>query len=50
MMFFVANEGISLVENAAELGVPVPSKFLDVLQQLKKQGEKEEDKKEGEDK
>ena len=50
MMFFVANEGISLVENAAELGVPVPSKFLDVLQQLKKQGEKEEEKKEGEDK
>ncbi len=43
MMFFVANEGISLIENAAELGVPVPSKLLDVLQQLKKQGEKEDD-------
>ena len=53
MMFFVANEGISLVENAAELGVPIPSKLLDVLQQLKKQGEKEnkdEEEKEGEDK
>ena len=43
MMFFVANEGISLIENAAELGVPVPSKLLDLLQHLKKQGEKEDD-------
>ena len=50
MMFFLANEGISLVENAAELGVPIPSKLLNALKQLKKQGEeKEEDKKEGED-
>lgn len=50
MMFFIANEGISLVENAAELGVPIPSKLLNALKQLKKQGEaKEEDKKEGED-
>lgn len=50
MMFFIANEGISLIENAAELGVPIPSKLLNALKQLKKQGEeKEEDKKEGED-
>ena len=39
MMFFLANEGISLVENAAELGVPIPTKLLDALKQLKKQGE-----------
>lgn len=49
MMFFVANEGISLIENAAELGVPVPSKLLDVLQQLKKQGEKEDKDEEGDE-
>lgn len=50
MLFFIANEGISLIENAAELGVPIPSKLLNALKQLKKQGEeKEEDKKEGED-
>lgn len=42
MMFFIANEGISLVENAAKLGLPIPSKFLDILKQLKKQGETEE--------
>ena len=42
MMFFIANEGISLVENASRLGLPIPSKILDVLKQLKKQGETEE--------
>lgn len=44
MMFFIANEGISLVENAAKLGLPIPSKFLDILKQLKKQGETDEEK------
>lgn len=43
MMFFIANEGISLVENASRLGLPIPSKILDVLKQLKKQGETEEE-------
>ena len=55
MMFFIANEGISLIENAAKLGLPIPGKLLDVLKQLKKQGENEteqdkEDKTEGDDK
>lgn len=45
MMFFLANEGISLIENAAKLGVPVPSKLLDVLKQLKQQGESDKDNK-----
>ena len=49
MMFFIANEGISLVENAAKLGLPVPSKFLDVLKQLKKQGEAEKEEEKGDD-
>lgn len=34
--FYVANECISLIENAGRLGVPVPKKLLDVLEQLKK--------------
>lgn len=34
--FYIANECISLIENAGRLGVPVPKKLLDVLQQLKK--------------
>ena len=34
-MFYAANECISLLENAGRLGVPVPKKLLDVLEQLK---------------
>lgn len=33
--FYLANEGISLIENAARLGLPVPEKFTDILSQLK---------------
>ena len=32
--FFISNEGVSLVENAAHLGLPVPDKLKDVLEQL----------------
>lgn len=35
VMFYIANECISLIENAGRLGVPVPKKLLDVLEQLK---------------
>lgn len=38
--FYLANEGISLLENAAALGVPVPKKLKDVLAQLKDREEK----------
>ena len=34
--FYIANEGISLLENAVKIGVPVPKKLLDTLEQLKK--------------
>ena len=34
-VFYAANECISLIENAGRLGVPVPKKLLDVLEQLK---------------
>lgn len=33
--FYVANEGISLLENAANLGLPIPEKLKDALVQLK---------------
>lgn len=33
--FYLANEGISIVENASILGLPVPQKIKDVLEQLK---------------
>lgn len=33
--FYLANEGISMIENASTLGLPVPQKVKDVLEQLK---------------
>ena len=38
--FYLANEGISILENAAELGLPLPKKLIVVLKQLK---DKEDD-------
>lgn len=43
IFFYLSNEGISLLENAAHLGLPVPKKLKDVLEQLHKRSEKEED-------
>ena len=34
--FFVANEGISILENWGSMGLPLPKKVIDVLEQLKK--------------
>ena len=39
--FYIANEGISLLENCAGLGLPIPEKLKDALVQLK-EGEKKE--------
>ena len=33
--FFIGNEGLSIIENAANAGVPVPKKLRDTLEQLK---------------
>ena len=33
--FFVANEGISILENWGGMGLPMPQKIFDVLEQLK---------------
>ena len=35
IFFYIANEGISLLENAALLGLPIPEKLKEVLAQLK---------------
>ena len=37
--FYIANEGISVIENSARLGLPVPKKLIDVLEQLKSEGD-----------
>ncbi len=42
IFFYIANEGLSLTENAAHLGLPVPEKLKEVLEQLHDRGEKEE--------
>lgn len=34
IFFYISNEGVSLVENVAHLGLPVPDKLKDVLEQL----------------
>lgn len=34
IFFYISNEGISLLENAAHLGLPVPKKVRDVLEQI----------------
>jgi len=39
---YLSNEGVSLVENAAHLGLPVPEKLKAVLEQLHDRAEKEE--------
>jgi toxin secretion/phage lysis holin len=33
--FLLANEGLSILENAARMGVPIPKKLLNILEQLK---------------
>lgn len=33
--FYIANEGISILENCGKCGVPLPQKLLDTLEQLK---------------
>ena len=34
IFFYISNEGVSLLENAAHLGLPVPEKIKTVLEQL----------------
>ena len=40
IFFYISNEGVSLLENAGHLGLPLPEKMKDVLQQLHDRSEK----------
>ena len=40
IFFYLSNEGVSLVENAAHLGLPIPEKLKAVLEQLHDRSEK----------
>ncbi len=42
IFFYLSNEGVSLLENAAYLGLPIPRKLKSVLEQLHDRAEKEE--------
>ena len=39
--FYLSNEGLSLLENAAYIGLPVPEKLKEILSQLHRREEKE---------
>lgn len=39
--FYIANEGISLLENCAQLGAPIPDKLKEMLIQLREGNKKE---------
>ena len=43
IFFYLSNEGVSLLENAAYLGLPIPEKLKDVLQQLHDRAENEKE-------
>lgn len=40
VFFYISNEGISLLENSGHLGLPIPEKMKNVLQQLHDRSEK----------
>ena len=42
IFFYMSNEGISLLENAGHLGLPIPKKMMQVLEQLHGRSEEDE--------
>lgn len=44
IFFYISNEGISLLENASHLGLPIPTAIKDILQQLHNRSEEGESK------
>ena len=42
IFFYISNEVVSLLENAGHLGLPIPQKMKDVLEQLHKRSESDE--------
>jgi len=44
LFLFISNEGISLLENAASLGLPIPEKLLCLLKQIKPKTAKKDEK------
>lgn len=42
IFFYLSNEGISILENTSKIGLPIPQKLKDVLEQLHPRDDKEE--------
>ena len=40
--FYIANEGISIIENGGKLGLPIPKKIIDMLLAVKRKAEESE--------
>ncbi len=40
VFFYISNEGVSLLENAGHLGLPIPARMKEVLEQLHDRSEK----------
>ena len=38
IFFYLSNEGVSIMENTAHLGLPIPAKLKEVLEQLHERG------------
>ena len=38
IFFYLSNEGVSIMENTARLGLPIPAKLKEVLEQLHERG------------
>jgi len=45
IFFYLSNEGISILENAAHVGLPIPEKLKNVLEQLHNRSDEEDEKK-----
>ena len=43
IFFYISNEGVSLLENAGHIGLPIPEKLKDVLAQLHNRTEEDKD-------
>ena len=43
IFFYIANEGLSILENVTECGLPIPKKIREILAQLRDKNDKGED-------
>ncbi len=42
IMFYLSNEGISIIENTVKMGLPFPRKLKDVIEKLKEQDDNQD--------